>query len=88
MVHDRTVEARTECFERLLYCDVRRKCKNYHIVAFLESFFPKTVIYKRQNGGKERKVKRLTQLLDDFKEKRRHWDLKQEVLGRSVWTVA
>jgi cytochrome b subunit of formate dehydrogenase len=85
MVQDRTVEARTECFERLLYCDVGR---NYHIVAFLESFFPKTVIYKRQNGGKERKVKRLTQLQDNFKEKRRHWDLKQKVLGRSMWTVA
>jgi hypothetical protein len=32
-----------------------------------------------------RRGRRLTQLLDDLKEKRRYWKLKEEVLDRTLW---
>ena len=38
---------------------------------------------KVKENRKERKV--MKKLLDDVKEKRRYWNLKQETLDRSVW---
>jgi hypothetical protein len=32
-----------------------------------------------------RRGRRRKQLLDDLKEKRRYWKLKEEALGRAVW---
>jgi hypothetical protein len=34
MVHDRIEQARPQWFQRLLYCDVESKWKNYHITTF------------------------------------------------------
>jgi hypothetical protein len=34
MVHDRVATGVTRVSERLLYCDVESKWKNYHIITF------------------------------------------------------
>jgi hypothetical protein len=34
-------QARPQWFQRLLYCDVESKWKNYHITTFLDSLSPK-----------------------------------------------
>jgi hypothetical protein len=34
MVHDRIAAGRPQWFQRLLYCDVESKWKNYHITTF------------------------------------------------------
>jgi hypothetical protein len=34
MVHDRVATGVTQWSERLLYCDVESKWKNYHIITF------------------------------------------------------
>jgi hypothetical protein len=42
-------------------------------------------IYKRMVGVTQRQERRGKQLLDDLKETRRHWPLKEEAQNRSVW---
>jgi hypothetical protein len=57
-VHDRTPPSVTRVFERLLYCDVESKWKNYHIT-FLGYYLSKIrdkcemlLLETKQSGGK------------------------------------
>jgi hypothetical protein len=64
------VQARPQWFQRLLYCDVESKWKNYHI-----GTFPGQSLFKN----------RFKQLLDDPKEARRYWKLKEEAQDHTLW---
>jgi hypothetical protein len=56
-----------------LYCDVENKWKNYHIILFLDSLFPKTEIsYMRAVRGK----------MGDRKMRKRTWEAAGWLWGR------
>jgi hypothetical protein len=42
-------------------------------------------VIERKMEGAGRLDRRVTQLLDDLKEERRYWNLKQETLDRNLW---
>jgi hypothetical protein len=59
-----------------------------HFVIKIDNYFLKHVIEGKLEGRTEmkgRRGRRRKQVLDDLKEKREYWKLKEEALDRSQW---
>jgi hypothetical protein len=70
------------------FCTIKRRQSNWIGHILCTNCLLKQAIEGKIQGRIEmtgRRKRRRKQLLDDLKEKRRHWKLKQEALDRTLW---
>jgi hypothetical protein len=75
MVHDRIAAGETKMVSTTAVLRCGNKWKNYHI----STFWGQRLSKNRCNGK---------QLLDDLKEARRYWKLKEEAQDRTLWELS
>jgi hypothetical protein len=71
--------------ERNIVLTIKRRKANWIDHILRRNCLLKHVIEGKLEGRKGRRGRRRKQLLDDLKEKKRYWKLKEEALDRIVW---